>query len=153
MQVSNGAKNVEPGYRAPDLTLVGEDHLKKYLETDGEVGYMWNDAPILVLTTTGKRSGKLRQIPIIFATDGDNHILVASNGGSPTHPGWYHNLCAEPKAQLQVKGKKIDVIARTAKSPEREKLWKIAASIWPNYDVYTTRTTREIPVVVLEPVK
>jgi deazaflavin-dependent oxidoreductase (nitroreductase family) len=143
----------EPGYKAPDLTLVGEAHLRRYLETNGEVGYLWNGVPILVMTTKGHRSGEPRRHPIIFSRDDDNYVVIASKGGSPEHPKWYLNLCAEPRVQLQVKGDKFEAIARTAASPERERLWREAARHWPNYDVYATRTTRRIPVVVLEPVR
>ena len=143
----------EPGYRAPDLSLVGEAHLRKYLETDGEVGYLWNGVPCLVMTTKGHRTGEPRRHPIIFSRDGANYVVIASAGGSPNHPKWYLNLCAEPRVQLQIKGEKLDAIARTAQSPERERLWRQAAREWPNYDVYTTRTSRQIPVVVLEPVR
>lgn len=141
----------EPGYRAPDLTLVGEEHLSKYVETNGEVGYLWNGVTCLVLTTKGRVSGQPRRNAIIFSRDGDNYVVIASFGGSPQHPNWYLNLCAEPHVQVQVKGEKFEAVARTAESPERERLWQAAAMAWPNYNVYTTRTSRRIPVVVLEP--
>lgn len=138
---------VTPG---TDITLVGENHLKVYLETNGEQGYLWNGVPILVLTTKGRKSGEQRQIPIIFSRDGDNYFIIASKGGAPTHPAWYLNAVAEPNVQVQVKGDKFNAVARTAQSPERERLWKIALKDWPNYDVYQSRTTRQIPVLVLE---
>jgi deazaflavin-dependent oxidoreductase (nitroreductase family) len=136
-----------------DVSLVGEAHLRKYLETDGEVGYIWNGAPILLLTTKGRKSGEERTIPIIFSRDGDNYVLIASKGGAPTHPAWYLNLSEDPHVQIQVKGDKFDAVARVAESPERERLWAGALVDWPNYDVYQSRTSRRIPVVVFEPVK
>lgn len=142
----------EPGYKAPDLAMVGKVHLEKYLETNGETGYIWNGVTCLVMTTIGHKSGEPRQHPIIFSRDGNNFVVIASKGGSPDHPLWYLNLTKNPRVTLQIKDKKCEAIARTAKSPERERLWKEAAKAWPNYDVYVTRTTREIPVVVLEPV-
>jgi deazaflavin-dependent oxidoreductase (nitroreductase family) len=151
--MSDTTKKPEPGYVKPDLTLVGKEHLKKYLETDGQVGYIWNGVPCLVLTTKGHRSGKLHQIPIIYCQVDDKYVLIASHGGAPEHPKWYLNLVAEPRVQVQVKGEKFDAVARTAASPERETLWKAAAAAWPNYDVYTTRTSRKIPVVVVERTK
>ncbi|HEY3695370.1 nitroreductase family deazaflavin-dependent oxidoreductase [Phenylobacterium sp.] len=133
-----------------DISLVGEKHLRLYLETNGEQGYLWNGVPILVLTTKGRKSGEQRQIPIIFSRDGDNYFIIASKGGAPTHPAWYLNLVADPQVQVQVKGERLEAVARTAASPERERLWAIALKDWPSYDVYQSRTTRQIPVVVLE---
>jgi deazaflavin-dependent oxidoreductase (nitroreductase family) len=141
------------GYKKPDISLVGDNHLKKYLETNGEVGYIWNGVPCLVLTTKGRRSGKMHQIPIIYCQVGDKYVLIASHGGAPENPKWYLNLVAEPRAQIQMRGDKFDVVARTAESPEREKLWEAAAAAWPNYNIYTTRTSRKIPLVVLERAK
>jgi deazaflavin-dependent oxidoreductase (nitroreductase family) len=136
-----------------DISLVGEPHLRKYLETNGEVGYIWNGAPILLLTTKGRKSGEERTIPIIFSRDGDNYVLIASKGGAPTHPAWFLNLTDDPHVQIQVKGDKFDAVARVAESPERERLWAGALVDWPNYDVYQARTSRRIPVVVFERVK
>jgi deazaflavin-dependent oxidoreductase (nitroreductase family) len=142
----------EQGYTAPDLTLVGEEHVRRYLETDGEVGYEWNGATALVLTTTGRRSGQPRQSALIFGRDGDNFVVVASKGGAPTHPTWYLNLTANPDVEVQVRAEKFRAKARTASDPgERARLWAVMTAMWPNYDVYTTRTDRQIPVVVLEP--
>src|SRR5215207_8888681 len=75
----------EPGYVQPDYSLLGEEHVRRYQETDGEVGHLWNGAPILLLTTTGRRSGRLRTTPLIFGRDGDDHLVVASMGGAPAH--------------------------------------------------------------------
>ena len=148
----NAAEKLAPGYKAPDLAMVGKVHLDKYLATNGETGYLWNGVTCLVMTTIGHKSGEPRQHPIIFSRDGNNFVVIASKGGSPEHPLWYLNLSKNPRVTLQIKGRKFEVIARTAKSPERERLWKEAAKAWQNYDVYVTRTSREIPVVVLEPV-
>jgi deazaflavin-dependent oxidoreductase (nitroreductase family) len=141
----------EPGYTAPDITLVGEEHIKRYRETDGEVGYLWNGAPTLLLTTTGRRSGEPRTQALIFARDGDDYLVVASMGGAPKHPSWYLNLTADPDAQIQVKGNHVRVRAHTASDDEKPRLWRIVNEVWPNYDVYQTRTDRAIPVVVLSP--
>ena len=141
----------EPGYQAPDITLLGEEHIQRYRETDGEVGYLWNGATALLLTTTGRKSGQPRTQPLIFARDGDDFLVVASMGGAPNHPSWYLNLTANPDAEIQVKGDVIPVTARTASDDEKLRLWKIVNEVWPNYDVYQTRTERPIPVVVLSP--
>jgi deazaflavin-dependent oxidoreductase (nitroreductase family) len=141
----------EPGYKAPDLALLGEEHVRRYQETNGEVGYLWNGVPTLLLTTTGRRSGLPRTIAIIFGRDGDDYLLVASKGGAPKHPNWYLNLAANPEAEIQVRGERLRVRARTASEAEKPRLWQIMAELWPNYDVYQTRTERVIPVVVLTP--
>jgi len=142
----------EPGYRAPDLTLLGDEHIRRYLQTGGEVGYLWNGVPTLLLTTTGRKSGEPRTRALIFGQDGDDYLVVASMGGAPRHPQWYLNLVATPEAEIQVRAGRLPVTARTTHSPrEHARLWKIMAGIWPNYDAYQARTDREIPVLVLSP--
>jgi deazaflavin-dependent oxidoreductase (nitroreductase family) len=135
----------------PDYSLLGDDHVRQYQETDGETGYWWNGAPTLLLTTTGRRSGEARTTPLIFGRDGDDHVIVASVGGGPDHPAWYLNLRDDPNAHIQVKGEHLDVVARTAGENEKPRLWKLMNDVWPNYDRYQERTDRVIPVVVLSP--
>jgi proline iminopeptidase len=131
--------------------LYGDEHVRSYLETNGEIGYRWKeDAPIAILFTTGRASGEQRTNPLIFGRDGDNVILVASKGGAPKDPGWYRNLREHPEAEIQIMGDRWRVRARDAEGEERERLWELMAGIWPHYDEYATRTDREIPVVVLE---
>jgi deazaflavin-dependent oxidoreductase (nitroreductase family) len=141
-----------PDYQQPDLTLLGEEHVRRYQETDGEVGYLWNGVPTLLLTTTGRKSGLPRTTPLIFSRDGNDYIVVASKGGAPSHPNWYVNLTAKAEAKIQVRGQHLLVEARTAAEDEKPRLWSIVAAQWPNYDAYQTRTEREIPVVILSPV-
>jgi deazaflavin-dependent oxidoreductase (nitroreductase family) len=132
-------------------TLFGEEHVSRYIETDGEEGYIWREgSTILLLTTTGRKSGKEITMPLIFGQDGDSQVLVASRGGAPEHPGWYLNLEANPEVGVQVKADKFRARARTAEGEERERLWKMMNEIWPHYDEYQTKTTRQIPVVVLD---
>lgn len=140
-----------PTYQQPDTSLLGDEHVRRYQETDGEVGALWNGAPILLLTTTGRRTKQPRTIAIIHGRDGDDYLIVASYGGLPKHPQWYLNLQADPAAEIQVKAQHIPVVARTASDDEKPRLWKTMTAIWPNYDVYQTRTDRIIPVVVLTP--
>ncbi len=141
----------ESNYTQPDLLLLGEDHIRAYRETGGEVGYIWNGVPTLLLTATGRRSGQKRTSALIFARDGDDHLIVASMGGAPMHPQWYLNLQANPGAEIQVKDQTLAVVARTATADEKPRLWKVLTDVWPNYDVYQSRTDRDIPVVVLSP--
>ena len=138
-------------YDNPDYSLLGEDHVRAYRETNGETGYMWNGAPSLLLTTTGRKTGQPRTSPLIFARDGDDYLIVASMGGAPKHPQWYLNLEANPSAEIQVKAEHLPVTARTASDDEKPRLWKIVNEAWPNYEGYQTRTERKIPVVVLTP--
>lgn len=142
----------EPGYVQPDVMLLGEEHVRRYRETNGEVGFLWNGATALLLTTTGRKTGQQRTQPLIFAAHGDDYLVVASLGGAPNHPAWYLNLVDNPEAEIQVKGDVIKVTARTADAEEKPELWKVVTAQWPNYDVYQSRTEREIPVVVLSPV-
>lgn len=131
--------------------LFGAEHVRRYLETDGEVGYRWrNDAPILILTTRGRRSGEERLRPLIFGEDDGRYVIVASQGGAPRHLDWYLNLSADPTVHVQIKGDRFAARARTAEGEERERLWRRMAEIWPPYDEYQQRTDRVIPVVVLE---
>jgi deazaflavin-dependent oxidoreductase (nitroreductase family) len=133
-----------------DLSLFGADHVRRYRETGGEIGYLWNGVPSLILTTTGRKSGQPRDNALICATDGENHIVIASQGGAPRHPRWYLNLLHDSRVRVQVQADKFEATARTAEGAERDRLWKLMADAWPSYDVYQTRTDRVIPVVVLE---
>ena len=139
-----------PAYVKPDISLFGDEHVRRYRETDGQVGYEWNGAPCLVLTTRGRRSGQQRSSALIYGTDADAFLVVASQGGAPTHPNWYHNLVADTKVEVQVRGERFSATARTAAGDERARLWRVMAAVWPNYDQYVLRTDRIIPVVVLE---
>jgi proline iminopeptidase len=105
---------------------------------------------ILLLTTTGRKSGEKRTVPLIYVEDDGHHAIVASKGGFPEHPGWYQNLVKTPEVELQVKGDVFRARARTAAGEERDRIWQKAVAVWPDYDEYAKRTTREIPVVVLE---
>ena len=140
-------------YITPDISLIGAEHIRKYRETNGEVGYLWNGAPCLILTTKGRRSGQVRDSALICNFDGDNCVIVGSMGGAPKHPQWYLNLTADPNVTVQVKGERFSATARTAEGAERDRLWELMCEVWPNYDQYQERTTRRIPVVVLEPRK
>jgi len=141
----------ENNYTAPDLALVGADHVAAYRDSGGEVGYLWNGVPTLLLTVTGRRSGQPRTSALIFARDGADYLVVASMGGAPMHPKWYVNLQSHPEAEIQVRGDVFPVTARTATAQEKPRLWGLVTAVWPNYDVYQSRTDRDIPVVVLTP--
>ena len=132
-------------------SLFGDEHVRRYRETGGAVGHIWREgSTILLLTTTGRKSGEKRTSPLIYAKDGDRYVVVASKGGAPEHPGWYENLAKTPEVELQVKDEVFRARARTVHGEERERLWQKANQVWPHYDEYAKRTAREIPVVVLE---
>jgi proline iminopeptidase len=129
----------------------GDEHVRLYVESDGEVGYLWREgATILILTTTGRKTGEQHSNPLIFTKDGDNAVIVASKGGAPEHPGWYRNLVKTPEVGVQIKGDRFRARARDATGEERERLWRRMNEVWPHYDSYQEKTEREIPVVVLE---
>ena len=134
------------------------EHIQKYRESDGEDGHTWRgvdgkqNLPCLLLTTTGRRSGKTYTTPLIYGQDGDRYVIIASRGGTANHPMWYQNLVAEPEVDLQVGAERFAATARTAASEERATLWQLMASIFPTYNDYQekAKASREIPVVVLE---
>ena len=126
------------------------DHARRYLATDGAEGHLWRGVPTLLLTTTGRRTGRPYTTPLIYGEDGGRYLVVASKGGAPEHPQWYRNLLAQPEVQVQVGAERFRARARPASAEEKPALWKLMAGIWPDYDAYQTRTTRDIPVVILE---
>jgi deazaflavin-dependent oxidoreductase (nitroreductase family) len=128
--------------------LFGPEHVRVYRETGGQRGYEWRGTTILLLTTTGRRSGESRTTPLIYRDDGDRWVVVASKGGAPAHPSWYSNLEADSDATIQVKDEQIPVRASKAEGDERQRLWSAMTEVWPAYDGYQKRTDREIPVVV-----
>lgn len=132
-----------------DNNLFGAEHVRVYRETNGERGYDWKGANILLLTTKGRRSGEERTMPLIHRSDGDRWVVVASKGGWRANPLWFENLMADPEPTIQVKGDVIPVSAEVAQGAERERLWSLMTEVWPAYDDYQKRTEREIPVVVL----
>ena len=132
-------------------SLFGKQHVERYRETDGEVGHIWRrGSKTLLLTTTGRKTGRPTTTPLIYAEAGDDYVVVASKGGAPAHPGWYRNLAKNPRVEVQVRGDVFPAQARTATGEERKRLWELASLQWPDYDAYQTRTERQIPVVVLE---
>jgi len=132
-------------------TLFGPEHVERYIETDGEEGHIWLEgSTVLLLTTTGRKTGTQSTTPLIYGLDGDNPVIVASKGGAPEHPGWYRNLTKTPEVEVQIKGDRFRARARDAEGEERVRLWSLMNEIWPHYAEYQTKTERQIPVVVLE---
>jgi deazaflavin-dependent oxidoreductase (nitroreductase family) len=126
-------------------------HRAAYRATGGRVGGSFGRLHMLLLTTTGARTGNKRVQPLLYTMDGERYVLIASNGGAPRHPAWFLNLRAHPLAEVQVGGRVVRVRAREAKQEERERLWQQMAAVWPLYNGYQHRADRQIPVVLLEP--
>jgi deazaflavin-dependent oxidoreductase (nitroreductase family) len=140
-----------------------KDHVDLYLKTDGKEGHFYTinlpnvakkDVPSLLLVTKGRKSGEKYLFPLFYGRAGNGYFVVASKGGAPDHPGWYKNLKANPEVEIQVGTEKMKARARTASGEERARLWKEAVKVWPPYTDYQQKVPdREIPVVVLDPVR
>ena len=127
-------------------------HQWLYERTDGRVGAKLAGRPMLLLRTVGRRSGEPRTSALLYVREGDDYAVVASKGGAPRNPGWFHNLVADPDVEIQVGRERIPVHARVAADEEHTKLWSLANGVNKGqYDAYQARTDRDIPVVVLEP--
>jgi deazaflavin-dependent oxidoreductase (nitroreductase family) len=148
---------------APNLPGWMIDHANRYLASGGADGHLYKATPAgygertvpsLLLTTTGRKSGEKFIFPLYYGDTGDgSYIIVASKGGAPQHPGWYRNLVANPEVEVQVGTAKMTARARTATGEERARLWRKALEFWPPYADYQKKTEREIPVVVLDPIR
>ncbi|HET6549819.1 MAG TPA: nitroreductase family deazaflavin-dependent oxidoreductase [Solirubrobacter sp.] len=130
--------------------LFGPEHTKQYKQTGGEVGHEWQGTQTLLLTTTGRKSGEPRELPLIYGRRGDDYLVVASKGGADAPPAWYVNLTADPEVEVQVKDERFKAHAREATPDEKPELWSTMTAEWPAYDEYQQKTERQIPVIVLE---
>ena len=134
------------------------DHIALY-RSDPEKAHMWDSStaggngllPTLLLTTTGRKSGEPRALPLIYGNVGDSYAIIASKGGMPNDPLWFRNLEANPECEVMVGPKAFSARARVVEGEERETVWKQMAEIYPPYLEYQDRTDRTIPVVVLDP--
>ena len=131
------------------VKFFGKAHKVVYRMSGGRLFAKLGEAPMLLLTATGRRSGKPRTTPLLYVEDGDGFAVVSSFGGAPEHPSWYRNLEKNPKVSLQIENRVIPVTASTATPEEKKRLWPRLTAIYPDYDTYQKETTREIPVVVL----
>ena len=131
--------------------LFGQEHIDRYLATDGEEGHEWQGTKACLLFTKGRKTGEERIAPLIYGRRGDDVLVVASKGGAPEPPAWYVNLQANPDdVEVQILGDRWKVRPRDAGPDEKPELWKQMVGEWPAYDEYQTKTDRPIPVVVLE---
>jgi F420H(2)-dependent quinone reductase len=127
-------------------------HSFVYYATNGKVGGRIAGGPVLLLTTTGRKSGREHTAPLLYLRDGEDVVVVASNGGTASHPAWWLNLKANPEATVEVGDRKVGVWAEEAGSEERNRLWPELVEMYGGYEDYRRRTDREIPVVILHPV-
>ena len=131
--------------------LTGMNNVAYGLSAGRVAGHLASGAPLCLLTTTGRRSGRARTVPLLYVRDGEDLVVVASRGGSGTHPAWYLNLRDRPDALVQLGAERLPVRARDATPEERTRLWGELTAVYPHFDAYQARTDRRIPVVVLSP--
>jgi deazaflavin-dependent oxidoreductase (nitroreductase family) len=127
-----------------------EQIIKEFRENGGKVGGPFSHATLLLLHTTGARSGRHRVNPLAYRRDGDRLVIIASKGGAPTNPDWFHNLRANPKATVEVGDDEFDVRATITDGEERERLWADTKRAMPQFGEYEQKTGRQIPVIALE---
>jgi deazaflavin-dependent oxidoreductase (nitroreductase family) len=134
----------------PDFNAFNKALITEFREHDGAVSGPFAGAPLLLLTTTGAKSGSPRTTPLVHTRDGDRIVIIASKGGAPSHPDWYRNLSVNPQVTVELPGESFRAQARVADGDERDRLYRAQADLMPNFDEYAAKTDRLIPVVVLE---
>lgn len=148
---SFGGPPPRPGTRAFEVVkAVTALNVRLFRLTGGRIGGTFDGVPVLLLHHVGRRSGEPRVTPLLHIVDGDDLVIVASMGGTPKHPAWYHNLTAAPDAEVELARERRAVRARTATPQEKGRLWPRLVDAYPAYAVYQRRTDRDIPVVLLE---
>ena len=140
------------GEYAPSTSASARKQVERYEATDGAEANDLRGRPVIVLTSVGAKTGKLRKTPLMRVEHDGEYAVVASQGGAPKNPVWYHNLKANPHVELQDGPTKRDYVAREVTGDEKAVWWERAVETWPDYARYQTRTTRQIPVFVLESV-
>ena len=139
--------------RAQNLVgkVAGKAHSSLYRATDGRVGGRFLGGPVLLLNTTGRKSGQRRTTPLLYVMDGEDFVIIASNGGAPKHPAWYLNLKANPDATVEIEGRETRVRAEEASPEDKGRLWQKMVEMYSGYDGYQRKAEREIPLLVLHP--
>lgn len=144
---------------APNMSAAAQEHVRRYLDTNGADGHMWqgpgmkHPVPTLILITTGRKSGQRYCNAVIYGRADRSYVIIASKRGAPVHPGWYRNLEANPQVEFQVGSEKLSARGRTVTGAERAALWKQMCELYPPYNDYMkTAGGREFPVVVLDPI-
>ena len=139
------------GEYEPSPSSWSRDQVETYERSGGTAGNELNGKPVIILTSTGAKSGKLRKTPLMRVEHDGEYAVVASLGGAPTHPVWYYNLTTDPHVELQDGPARKDYVAREVQGTEREAWWERAVAAWPDYAEYQKKTSRVIPVFVLTP--
>ena len=132
-----------------DMKDFNQQVIEEFRANGGKVGGMFEGAPMVLLTTTGAKSGQPRVAPLVYTTDGDRIVIIASKGGAPTHPDWYHNIVANPEVTVEVGGETYTARAEVAQEPERTRLYNAQADLMPQFHEYQKNTERKIPVVTI----
>jgi deazaflavin-dependent oxidoreductase (nitroreductase family) len=130
-------------------TAYNNDLIEKFRANGGTSP---NDSPLLLLTTIGAKSGQPRVIPLVYTRDGERYVIIASKAGAPTNPDWFHNVVAHPEVTIEVGPDRLRARATVAQAAERDRLYQAQATLMPGFAEYERKTTRRIPVVVLEPI-
>jgi deazaflavin-dependent oxidoreductase (nitroreductase family) len=132
-----------------DMNDFNTQVIEEFRANGGKVGGPFAGAPMLLLTTTGAKSGQPRVAPLVYTTDGDRLVIIASKGGAPTHPDWYHNIVANPEITVEVGDERFPARAEIAPEPERTRLFDAQAALMPGFREYQNNTTRVIPVITI----
>jgi deazaflavin-dependent oxidoreductase (nitroreductase family) len=134
-----------------DWNKLNRQVIDDFRANEGKVGGAFAGAPMILVNHRGAKTDRAYTTPLVYTRDGENYVIIASKGGSPEHPQWFHNLRAHPAVTIEVGGDTFPVRARVAEGEERDRLYRAQADLMPNFDDYAKATTRQIPVVVLEP--
>jgi F420H(2)-dependent quinone reductase len=156
MAASEGTRSAEKDLSGPTrlaLKLGSAAHAGVYRATGGKLFGRMGKSPILLLNTVGRKSGRKRTSPLLYVMDGEDFVVIASKGGAPTHPAWYLNLKANPEATVEVGDREVRVRAERTAPEEKARLWQKMVEMYPTYDDYQRKTEREIPLLILRPVK
>jgi deazaflavin-dependent oxidoreductase (nitroreductase family) len=154
--VETDLDELDPVYLLADtdagaMKAINHELIKDFRAARGQLGGAFEGVPVLLLTTTGARTGLPRTTPVNYTRAGDAFVVIASKSGSARHPDWYHNLVADPEATIEVLGATMGVRARVTRGREREELFARHAAVLPNFAAYQRRTSRQLPVLVLKP--
>ena len=134
----------------PDVNEFNRNLIEEFRANNGKVSGPFEKASLLLLTTTGAKSGRTRTNPVVYTRDGDRLVIIASKGGAPTSPDWYHNLVANPSVTVELPDGKFEAKASVAQGEERDRLFRAQAAVMPAFDEYQQKTARQLPVVILE---
>jgi deazaflavin-dependent oxidoreductase (nitroreductase family) len=143
-------KSTTKGDRVADPNDFNARLIEEYRETKGNVTGVFAGRPLMLLTTIGRKSGQPRTAPLVYTQDGDSLVVIASKGGAPTNPDWYHNILANPLVTVELGDERFQAESRVAEGEERRRLYDAQAAVMPAFADYEQKTDREIPVVVLE---